>query len=514
MLRKRVGILLALWLVPSVLTAATTGRTIVVYPPSGGGGNSFETMDAPSGTDPVADSSTDILQLLATSPIEITGDSTADSLTWSCPTCSTGAHTTDTGPVPDCTGTDGQLADASCVDLATQAELDALDTSDDDLSDDDLGALQNVVETGEGSGIPLVGDGASGWQPASTTACLSDGTNCPVDDTGTDDQTATEVPYTPTTGADWTDPDPTEVGGALDTLAGRSGGATTEAELESDLTDVSDVYTDLDAHASLTSTGIDGDGDGSEEIDCDGTNCGMGVTPSAESKLFVSAETGDYSIITDSTWTVSDAAEKLVEFRSSQVVVGWIQASGAQRWLLHANGSQVGQIVYATPAGNPGMAFLTGDSANRFDIANTGSAFEMGYGTAGDALRITANDTVHATNDFQVDGSVTLSPSTATCADTGDANPGSATLTPSTSKIDFTNSDSDGCDVTWSESGAKDGQTVKITVVSNAGGTVSFADTAGVQETGTGCDLSEWGVAVFDYTNNDRWVLASCRESN
>jgi hypothetical protein len=45
--------------------------------------------------------------------------------------------------------------------------------------------------------------------------------SCTADDTGTDDQTATEVPYTPTTGADWTDPDPTEAGGALDTLAGR-----------------------------------------------------------------------------------------------------------------------------------------------------------------------------------------------------------------------------------------------------------------------------------------------------
>jgi hypothetical protein len=37
----------------------------------------------------------------------------------------------------------------------------------------------------------------------------------------TDDQNATEVPYTPTTGTDWTDPDPAEVGAALDAAAGR-----------------------------------------------------------------------------------------------------------------------------------------------------------------------------------------------------------------------------------------------------------------------------------------------------
>jgi len=37
----------------------------------------------------------------------------------------------------------------------------------------------------------------------------------------TDDQIASEVPYTPATGANWSDPDPTEVKGALDDIAVR-----------------------------------------------------------------------------------------------------------------------------------------------------------------------------------------------------------------------------------------------------------------------------------------------------
>lgn len=49
---------------------------------AGGGGNSFATLDAPSGTDPVADSATDTLLLTATAPITVTGDSAADSLTF------------------------------------------------------------------------------------------------------------------------------------------------------------------------------------------------------------------------------------------------------------------------------------------------------------------------------------------------------------------------------------------------------------------------------------------------
>lgn len=51
--------------------------------------------------------------------------------------------------------------------------------------------------------------------------------DCTADDAGTDDQTAAEVPYTPTTGADWTDPDPADVADALDTLAAASGGGGT-----------------------------------------------------------------------------------------------------------------------------------------------------------------------------------------------------------------------------------------------------------------------------------------------
>jgi hypothetical protein len=35
------------------------------------------------------------------------------------------------------------------------------------------------------------------------------------------DDEATDVNYNPTTGTDWVNPDPTEVGGALDDLAGR-----------------------------------------------------------------------------------------------------------------------------------------------------------------------------------------------------------------------------------------------------------------------------------------------------
>lgn len=51
----------------------------------GGGGNTFETVDVPAGTDPVAESSTDTLVITETSPLVITGDSSTDTIdiTWS-----------------------------------------------------------------------------------------------------------------------------------------------------------------------------------------------------------------------------------------------------------------------------------------------------------------------------------------------------------------------------------------------------------------------------------------------
>ena len=48
---------------------------------TGGGGNAFTTINCPSGTDPVADSSTDTLNLTAGTGISITGNSTTDTVT-------------------------------------------------------------------------------------------------------------------------------------------------------------------------------------------------------------------------------------------------------------------------------------------------------------------------------------------------------------------------------------------------------------------------------------------------
>jgi hypothetical protein len=79
--------------------------------------------------------------------------------------------------------------------------------------------------------------------------------------------------------------------------------------------------------------------------------------------------------------------------------------------------------------------------------------------------------------------------------------------------LELTNSDADGCAVTLSETGATRGQRIEAVVVATAGGTLDFADTAGVQETGAGCSLSLYGTATFRYIG-DRHVLVACTPAN
>lgn len=100
-------------------------------------------------------------------------------------------------------------------------------------------------------------------------------------------------------------------------------------------------------------------------------------------------------------------------------------------------------------------------------------------------------------------------PSSVTCADSGDANPGTLIVNPGRSLIQVTNSDADGCSVTLSETAATNGELVEFILVSSVGGTLNINDAAGIQEMGTGCSLPLWGTAALRYSV-DRWTRRIC----
>lgn len=96
--------------------------------------------------------------------------------------------------------------------------------------------------------------------------------------------------------------------------------------------------------------------------------------------------------------------------------------------------------------------------------------------------------------------------SSVTTASNGGGTAASATLTTSeVSYIEHTCSDTDGCTLTLSESGAKQGQL--LTVVNVSSNTDTFADSSGVQELagGTSFAAAQWQSIMFQYVT-DRWV--------
>ena len=110
---------------------------------------------------------------------------------------------------------------------------------------------------------------------------------------------------------------------------------------------------------------------------------------------------------------------------------------------------------------------------------------------------------------FRAAGLLASTPVAFTCADSGNGSLGTLTLLPTSSVVNLTNSDADGCTVTMSESGALSGATVTIVVISNAGGTVNFADTAGVSELSGALTLAVTDTLTLIYTNSAWYQLTT-----
>lgn len=94
-----------------------------------------------------------------------------------------------------------------------------------------------------------------------------------------------------------------------------------------------------------------------------------------------------------------------------------------------------------------------------------------------------------------------------TIADNGNGGTRAAgTLTPATSYALVTCNDAQGCDVAISETGALDGQILRV--VCATANVCGFADTSGVTEMAGNFDMGQWDVISFVYSA-DRWTEAS-----
>ena len=96
--------------------------------------------------------------------------------------------------------------------------------------------------------------------------------------------------------------------------------------------------------------------------------------------------------------------------------------------------------------------------------------------------------------------------SSQTVADNGGGTAATGTVTVLKSYVELTCSDANGCDMTISETGAREG--MLLTVVNVSANTCNFADTAGVSETAGTFAAGQYDAISLVYIG-DRWVELS-----
>lgn len=343
------------------------------------------------------------------------------------------------------------------TDDQTAAEVPIADAGGLYTATDVEGALQ---ETPPGARTPTAHastHGAAASDPVTLTeAQISDLSHT----TDTDDQTAAEVPYTPSTPADWTDPDPTEVGGAIDRLVG--GEVAASFDTLTGGTSTGETFI-VGTGSSLRISGsgvigaseIDGDGDGTADLAVD-----VGVNANVNQKMTVIFTNGVNSEL--NSYSPVGHRFKLVTNNTSDAI--WLRPNNNQ------------------------------------------AAFQCGE----------PNGFCESMYDFRFGATAVFDPSTATCPDSGDANPGSVVITPSTSRGQLDSNDSDGCAVTFTEPSAGT-QLYALTVSSTAGGPITLTDSPGALELpgGTTITLTNPGDYValewkdLSGTTADAWYVTN-----
>jgi hypothetical protein len=353
------------------------------------------------------------------------------------------------------------------------------------------------------------------------TDAAGNATGCTADNTGTDDQTAVEVPYTPTTPADWTDPDPADAGDALDKVAGdprwtdaraptahapthESGGGDPVSALPSGAT-VGGVSPCLEDGTDCPASGAAG-----FDTITSGTNTtaamvvGAGSTLRSTSTGVIGATCVDFD--GDGTCNVLQSGSFL-QFDADDNGTPEMRLINGQ---LYGNATDSATVNFgATPSATVANFWLRNNSSNGMGGAVGTVALIVSSTSRVTATLTGATITGTLTSDAQVN-----TPASRTCADSGDGSPGFLAVTTSgASYLPLTGNDPHGCTASLSETGAVDGQRLEVVLVATAGGTVDFADSSGIQETGAGCSLSLHGSATFRRMS-DRWTLTGCIPSN
>jgi hypothetical protein len=384
-------------------------------------------------------------------------------------------------------GTDAAGNATGCT--ADDAGTDTLD----DLSDNQIGDLLDVDETGAGAGEALVSDGAGAWAPSAAAAILEG------DSRLTDARAPTD---------DSVDADSLADGDLGDVSV--SGGVVTVDDESIAATELADgtagnlLTWDASGEAAAVATGTSGQvltsagagapptfedaaggganpaGSGSElqyrsDATTFGAVTGSSVTGGADVTLggVLSVPVG--SMGTPSIAFAGDPDTGIYQSTGNRLTIG--AGGGFAAEFLSAANFGVMANYHRAPGAGASVAILRGTGLS------LGSGASIGWNSGNaDSMSPDIILTRAAAGALAVSGALVNTPASRTCADSGDGSPGALTVTVSgATNLYVTSSDPDGCTLTLSETSASDGQLLELELVATAGGVVTLADTPGTQ---------------------------------
>ncbi len=449
-----------------------TGTTNIAG--GGGAGNYFETVNVPAGTDPVADGVDDTLNITCTGGLTCTGTAATDTIDFALPADDDTPEAGEfgalalTGPVTS-SGLATTIA-SDAVALGTQT------TGGYAASATEAGAASSVAD----DSVALTTNTTGSYVSTATTSQGLTVTGTEGASVGLQDCAATEV--LKRNGGDTAWECAADATGAG---IGGSTGATDNAALRADGT----------GGATLQTSGL--------LIDDNAVAWVSGVSSAVNGVKLVPAITGTGPTIVS--YGADSQVDLTLETKNNGTI--FMRTNGSNRAKLDSSGWQDVTVTgFRVRLGGGTATFMPnqqdsdtglGDGGADAMIMTAGNQEISRFALVGGVRRETAN------------GQRLDAPQAATCADSGDGNPGALTIAPVASLVYVTVNDADGCTFTLSETGVTSGVQVELITVTGSG---TYSDTAGVTELAGAFVAGQNDSLTLRYIA-DRWV-ESARSNN
>lgn len=284
------------------------------------------------------------------------------------------------------------------------------------------------------------------------------------------------INYTPTTPADWTDPDPATVTAALDTLAARA--VTADDLSDNSITDLSDVTAVSGNTTTIATTSGALTSGNLAAFDVSGNVVDSGSTGGAPAFSDVTSGTNTAAAMVVGTGGSLKASGSgtidATGFDADGDGTRDLRRTAASTLMFKLQEDDVDTLSFAWSSQGAFVTVVPGGGGNHLNLRTSG----FGVSSVRLSPGLVTMFECQAGGNCVTYGRSSDAPSPATCADSGGAGLGTLFISATTSYAEVTNSDPDGCTLTIGEPTAG-GQHLTLALVATAGGVITLADTPG-----------------------------------